>query len=140
MRPPGHHSGRPPTVATSPPRNEAHAHCRPSRSTWDITGRITLGEESAKVRETVSNLLSEGHVKILLNLAGVNFIDSSGLGMLVASVASVRKAGGEMKLAKLTDKVDDLMEVTRLYTVFDIADDEASALASFGKGAAASAS
>jgi len=106
----------------------------------DITGRITLGEESAKVRETVSNLLSEGHVKILLNLAGVNFIDSSGLGMLVASVASVRKAGGEMKLAKLTDKVDDLMEVTRLYTVFDIADDEASALASFGKGAAASAS
>ena len=106
----------------------------------DITGRITLGEESAKVRETVSNLLSEGHVKILLNLAGVSFIDSSGLGMLVASVASVRKAGGEMKLAKLTDKVDDLMEVTRLYTVFDIADDEASALASFGKGAAASAS
>ncbi len=105
----------------------------------DITGRIALGEESAAVRELVMNLLSEGHTKILLNLSGVGYIDSSGLGMLVSSVASVRKAGGEMKLVNLTDKVDDLMEVTRLYTVFDIADDEESAIKSFAKGAAAGA-
>jgi anti-sigma B factor antagonist len=105
----------------------------------DLRGKITLGEESAKVRDLISSLLSEGHVKILLNLAGVEYIDSSGLGMLVSSVASVRKAGGEMKLVNLSDKVDDLMEVTRLYTVFDIEDDEQKALASFARSAAAGA-
>jgi len=105
----------------------------------DINGRIALGQESAKVRETIANLLSEGHVKILVNLAGVDYVDSSGLGMLVTSHASVRKAGGEMKLVNLSDKVDNLMEVTKLYTVFDIADDEQAALNSFGKSAAAGA-
>lgn len=105
----------------------------------DLKGRIVLGEESAAVRELIMNLLSEGHTKILLNLANVDYIDSSGLGMLVSSVASVRKASGEMKLVNLNDKVDDLMEVTRLYTVFDIADDEDAAVKSFAKGAAAGA-
>lgn len=105
----------------------------------DIKGRIALGEESATVRELVMNLLGEGHVKILLNLAGVEYIDSSGLGMLVSSVASVRKAGGEVKLVNLSEKVDDLMEVTRLYTVFDIADDEAAAVKSFERKTAAGA-
>lgn len=105
----------------------------------DIKGRIALGEESATVRELVMNLLGEGHVKILLNLAGVDYIDSSGLGMLVSSVASVRKAGGEVKLVNLSKKVDDLMEVTRLYTVFDIADDEAAAVKAFERKTAAGA-
>jgi anti-sigma B factor antagonist len=105
----------------------------------DLNGRIALGEESAGLRDLIANLLSEGHVKILLNLAGVDYIDSSGLGALVSGVASVRRAGGEMKLVNLSNKVDDLMEVTRLYTVFDIADNEQAALASFGKTAAAGA-
>jgi anti-sigma B factor antagonist len=105
----------------------------------DLNGRIALGEESAALRDMIANLLSEGHVKILLNLAGVDYIDSSGLGTLVSSVASVRRVGGEMKLVNLSSKVDDLMEVTRLYTVFDIADNEEAALASFGKTAAAGA-
>ncbi len=105
----------------------------------DIKGRIALGEESAALRDLVMNLLSEGHVKILLNLADVSYIDSSGLGTLVSTVASVRKASGEMRLVNLSDRVDDLMEVTRLYTVFDIADDEPTALKSFERGSAASA-
>jgi anti-sigma B factor antagonist len=105
----------------------------------DLDGRIALGEESAKVRELIMSLLSEGHTKILLNMAGVDYIDSSGLGALVSSVSSVRRAGGEMKLASLSHKVDDLMEVTRLYTVFDITDDEEAALQSFNKSAAAGA-
>jgi anti-sigma B factor antagonist len=105
----------------------------------DLQGRISLGEESAAFRELIANLLSNGHVKILLNLAGVEYIDSSGLGTLVSSLATVRRANGDMKLLNLTDKVDDLMEVTRLYTVFDIADDENAALNSFNKGAAAGA-
>lgn len=105
----------------------------------DLRGRIILGQESAKVRDLIASLLSEGHVKILLNLADVDYIDSSGLGTLVSSTASVRKAGGEIKLVNLSHKVDDLMEVTRLYTVFDIADNEKQALASFGRSAAAGA-
>jgi anti-sigma B factor antagonist len=105
----------------------------------DLTGRISLGEESAAVRETILNLLSEGQTKILLNLSGVDYIDSSGLGMLVSAVANVRKAGGDMKLVNLTNKVDDLMEITRLYTVFDIEDNEEKAIKAFEKTTAAGA-
>ena len=105
----------------------------------DITGRISLGEESAALRELIMNLLSEGHQKILMNLAGVSYIDSSGLGALVSGFTSVRKAGGELKLVNLTDKVDNLMEVTKLYTVFDIATDEAAGVKSFDHKAAAGA-
>src|ERR1700690_2217112 len=93
----------------------------------DISGRISLGEESAALRELILNLVSKGDRKILLNLAGVNYIDSSGLGALVSAFASVRKEKGELKLVNLTEKVDNLMEITKLYTVFDIADDEAAA-------------
>ncbi len=103
----------------------------------DITGRIELGEESAAVRDIVSKLLSSGHKHILLNLAEVNYIDSSGLGMLVSAFASARKQGGELKLLNLTDKVVDLMQVTKLYTVFDISTDEAAAVKSFVQSAAA---
>lgn len=105
----------------------------------DISGRIALGEESAALRNLVMDLLSEGHQKILLNLAGVTYIDSSGLGALVSAFTSVKKAGGELKLVKLSERVDDLMEVTRLYTVFDIRNNEAEAVNSFGRGAAAGA-
>lgn len=105
----------------------------------DISGRIALGEESAALRDLVLNLLHKGDRKILLNLAEVNYMDSSGLGTLVSAFASMRKAGGELKLLKLPDRVDDLMEVTRLYTVFDIQDNEAEAVKSFDRSTAAGA-
>ena len=103
----------------------------------DISGRIVLGEESAALRDIVCDLLSKGHKKILFNLGDVNYIDSSGLGHLVSAFTSVRKQEGELKLLNLTNKVHDLMQITRLYTVFDIMDDEAAAVKSFGQSAAA---
>ena len=103
----------------------------------DISGRIVLGDESAALRDLVRRLLSLGHKKILLNLANVNHIDSAGLGHLVGAFTSVQKQAGELKLLNLTNKVHDLMQITRLYTVFDIMDDEAVALKSFGQSAAA---
>ena len=97
----------------------------------DCSGRITLGEGSITLRDTVRDLLSKGNKKILLNLADVNYIDSSGIGELVSAFTSVRNQGGELKLLHLTKKVHDLLQITKLYTVFDIKDDEASAVASF---------
>jgi anti-sigma B factor antagonist len=105
----------------------------------DISGRIVLGSESAALRSLITDLLSKGHKKILLNLAEVNYIDSSGLGHLVSAFTSVRKQEGELKLLKLTNKVHDLMQITKLYTVFDIRDDEAEAVKSFDLSAAVSA-
>jgi anti-sigma B factor antagonist len=104
----------------------------------DISGRIVLGEESAALRELVSDLLSKGQKKILFNLADVNYMDSTGLGHLVSSFTSVRRQGGELKLLNLTNKIHDLMQITKLYTVFDIMDNEAAAIKSFGQSAAAS--
>ena len=103
----------------------------------DIRGRIQLGEESAALRDLVSDLLSKGHKKILFNLADVNYIDSSGLGHLVSAFTSVRKQGGELKLLNLTKNVHNVMQMTRLYTVFDIMDNEAVAVKSFGQSTAA---
>jgi anti-sigma B factor antagonist len=105
----------------------------------DISGRIVLGEECAALRDLISGLLSKGHKKILFNLGDVNYIDSSGLGHLVSAFTSVRKQEGELKLLNLTNKVHDLMQITRLYTVFDIMDDEAVAVKSFGPSVAATA-
>jgi anti-sigma B factor antagonist len=105
----------------------------------DISGRIELGEESAAVRDLVSKLLSNGHKQILLNLGDVNYIDSSGLGALVSSFTSARKQGGELKLLNLTDRVTDLMQMTKLYTIFDVREDEAVAVKSFGQSTAATA-
>lgn len=105
----------------------------------DISGRIVLGEESAALRDLVCDLLSKGHKKILFNLGDVNYIDSSGLGHLVSAFTSVRKQGGELKLLNLTNKVHDLMQITRLYTVFDIMDDETTAVHSFDQSTAATA-
>jgi anti-sigma B factor antagonist len=103
----------------------------------DISGRIVLGEESAALRDLVCDLLGKGHKKILFNLADVNYIDSSGLGHLVSAFTSVRKQQGELKLLNLTNKVQDVMQITRLYTVFDIMDDEGAAVKSFDQSAAA---
>jgi anti-sigma B factor antagonist len=105
----------------------------------DISGQIKLGEESATLRDIVCDLWCKGHKQILLNLGGVHYIDSSGLGTLVSAFTSVRKQGGELKLLNLTDKVSDLMQITRLYTVFDITNDEAVAVKSFSQSAAATA-
>jgi anti-sigma B factor antagonist len=97
----------------------------------DLSGRITLGEGSVTLRDTVRDLLAKGSKNILLNLADISYIDSSGLGELVSAFTSVKNAGGELKLLKLTHKVQDLLQITKLYTVFDIKDDEAVAVSSF---------
>ena len=97
----------------------------------DMSGRITLGEGSVVLREAVKDLLAKGQKKILLNLGDVTYIDSSGIGELVSAFTSVRNQGGELKLLNLTKKVHDLLQITKLYTVFDIKDDEASAIQSF---------
>jgi anti-sigma B factor antagonist len=103
----------------------------------DISGRIVLGNESAALRVLICDLLGEGRRKILLNLADVDYIDSTGLGQLVSAVASVRKMKGDLKLVKLTKKVHDVLQVTKLNTVVDIMDDEAVAIESFGHATAA---
>jgi len=97
----------------------------------DMSGRITLGEGSVILRDTIRDLLGKGQKKILLNLGNVTYIDSSGIGELVSAFTSVRNQGGELKLLNLTKKVHDLLQITKLYTVFDIKDDEPSAIGAF---------
>jgi anti-sigma B factor antagonist len=97
----------------------------------DLSGRITLGEGSVILRDTVRELISKGNKKILLNLGEVNYIDSSGIGELVSAFTTVRNQGGELKLLRLTKKVHDLLQITKLYTVFDVKDDETAAIKSF---------
>ncbi|GAC1430801.1 MAG: STAS domain-containing protein [Acidobacteriaceae bacterium] len=99
----------------------------------DLSGRITLGEGSVTLRDAIRDLMAKGSKKILLNLGDVNYIDSSGIGEMVSAFTSVRNSGGELKLLNLTKKVHDLLQITKLYTVFDIKDDEASAVSAFGK-------
>src|SRR6201992_2295787 len=99
----------------------------------DCSGRITLGEGSIVLRDLVKDLLSKGQKKILLNLGDVSYIDSSGIGELVSAFTSVRNQGGELKLLHLTKKVHDLLQITKLYTVFDVKDDEAGAIAAFSR-------
>src|ERR1017187_1520321 len=97
----------------------------------DLNGRITLGDETGQLRDTVRPLIAADKKKIILNLAHVDYIDSSGVGDLVSSFIAVRNAGGELKLLALTKKVRDVLHVTKLYTVFDIKDDEFTAVKSF---------
>jgi len=97
----------------------------------DMSGRITLGEGSVVLRDAVRELLSKGNKKILANLAEVNYIDSSGIGELVSAFTTVKNQGGELKLLNLTKKVHDLLQITKLYTVFDVKDNEANAIKSF---------
>lgn len=97
----------------------------------DFSGRITLGEGSSTVRTTVHELVDKGHRKIVFNLGEVDYIDSAGLGELVGAHATVRKAGGELKLIRLTEHVRDVIQITRLFTVFDVQPDERAAIRSF---------
>jgi anti-sigma B factor antagonist len=97
----------------------------------DLSGRITLGEGSVQIRDAIRDLISKGQKSILLNLAEVNYIDSSGLGELVSAFTTSKNQGADLKLLHLTKKVHDLLQLTKLYTVFDVKDDEASAIASF---------
>lgn len=97
----------------------------------DCSGRITLGEGSVILRDAVRDLLAKGNKKILLNLADVTYIDSSGIGEMVSAYTTVRNQGGELKLLNLTKKVHDLLQITKLYTVFDVKDDEAAAVKAF---------
>jgi anti-sigma B factor antagonist len=97
----------------------------------DIRGRIVLGDEIGQLRDAVRALVADGKKKIILNLAEVDYIDSSGVGELVGCFTTVRNAGGELKLLNLTQKVHDVLHVTKLYTVFDIRDDEFTAVKSF---------
>ena len=97
----------------------------------DLSGRITLGENSGKLRSAVQEALGAGSKKILLNLAEVNYIDSAGLGELVSAFTTVKNAGGELKLLSLTKKVKDLLVITKLLTVFDVKENEKEAIASF---------
>ena len=97
----------------------------------DLSGRITLGEGSVQLRDAIRGLISKGQKNILLNLADVNYIDSSGLGELVSAFTTAKNQQAEVKLLNLTKKVHDLLQLTKLYTVFDIKDDEAGAIASF---------
>ena len=99
----------------------------------DLSGRITLGEGSVQLRDAIRDLVAQGQKNILLNLGDVNYIDSSGIGELVSAFTTVKNQGGQLKLLNLTKKVHDLLQFTKLYTVFDIKDDEASAVGSFAK-------
>jgi anti-sigma B factor antagonist len=97
----------------------------------DFSGKITLGEGSSTLRRTIRELLDRGHRKIVLNLYDVDYIDSSGIGELVSGYTTVRGLDGELKLLHLTKRVHDLLQITRLFTVFDVPSDEEDAIRSF---------
>ena len=99
----------------------------------DVDGRVVLGEESNSFREKVKGLLASGKKKIVLNLQNVSYIDSAGLGTLVATFHSARSQGATLKLANLGAKFKEVLQVTKLITVFDTYDSEAAAIQSFGK-------
>jgi anti-sigma B factor antagonist len=97
----------------------------------DLSGRIALGEGSALLRKTIRDLVDGGRLKIVLNLGDVNYIDSSGIGELVSGFTAVRNRGGELKLLNHTKNVHDLLQITKLFTVFDVYSDEHTAVHSF---------
>ena len=97
----------------------------------DAVGRITLGEGASTFRDTVRELVGSGHKKMLLNLAEVSYIDSSGIGEMVSGFTTVANQGGQLKLLNLTKRVKDLLQITKLYTVFEVFDDEPPAIRSF---------
>ncbi|HEV2881391.1 MAG TPA: STAS domain-containing protein [Pyrinomonadaceae bacterium] len=97
----------------------------------DMSGKITIGEGSVALRSAIRKLIEEGKKKILLNLSQVSYVDSSGIGEFVASFTAIGREGGQLKLLNLTQKIQDLLAITKLLTVFDTYDDESSALNSF---------
>lgn len=100
-------------------------------SVIDVAGRITLGEGSSALRDTLRGMVAKGQKKVLLNLGEVSYIDSSGIGELVSGFTTVTNSGGQLKLLNLTKRVKDLLQITKLYTVFDVHEDEAGAIRSF---------
>lgn len=103
----------------------------------DLSGRITLGEGCGLVRGTIKDLVTAGQKQLLINLQNVSYIDSAGLGELVGSYATVTNQGGQIKLLNVQGKVKDLLQVTKLYTVFETFSDEASGVGSFPSAATA---
>ncbi|HWR53073.1 MAG TPA: STAS domain-containing protein [Bryobacteraceae bacterium] len=103
----------------------------------DLSGRITMGEAAGMLRDTIKELIAEDHKNILLNLENVSYIDSSGLGELVGAFATVGNRGGKLKLLHLQKRIKELMQVTKLLTIFDVYEDEGLAVRSFGKAATA---
>lgn len=97
----------------------------------DVAGRITLGEGSSALRDTLRELVGKNQKRILLNLGDVSYIDSSGIGELVSGFTTVANQGGQLKLLNLTKRVKDLLQITKLFTVFDVHEDEAAAIRSF---------
>ena len=97
----------------------------------DLSGRITLGEGNVILQNTVRDLVDKGNKKILLNLGNVNYIDSSGIGALVRTHTTIRSQGGELKLVNPSKRIRDLLQITKLYSLFDVKDDETTALGSF---------
>jgi anti-sigma B factor antagonist len=97
----------------------------------DATGRITLGEGASTLRDSMRDLAAKGNKKLLLNLSEVSYIDSSGIGEMVSSFTTITNHGGQLKLLGLSKRVKDLLQITKLYTVFEVFDDEASAVRSF---------
>ena len=97
----------------------------------DLTGEVRLGDSSVALRDSVRKLADGGKKKVLLNLAGVKYIDSSGIGELIANYTTISRQGGQLKLLNLTDRIQNLLVITKLLTVFDSYDNEAEALKSF---------
>lgn len=103
----------------------------------DAAGRITLGENTTSFRDTIRDLTAGGRKKILLNLADISYVDSSGIGELIAAFTNVKHQGGALKLLNPTKRVCDLLHITKIYTIFEVFDDRNAAMSSFSDSAAA---
>ncbi len=97
----------------------------------DLSGAVRIGEGSIALRDAIRDLAGQGKKKLLLNLAGVNYVDSSGIGELIANYTTVSRQGGQLKLLHLTDRIQNLLVITKLLTVFDVYENESEALKSF---------
>jgi anti-sigma B factor antagonist len=102
----------------------------------DVTGKITLGESTELLKDKVNSLVNQGHKHLVLNLAGVSYMDSAGLGVMMAAYATAKRQGGDVKLLSLTKRITDLLSITKLSTIFETFDSETDAVASFSTGAA----
>jgi anti-sigma B factor antagonist len=106
----------------------------------DVQGKIALGESNTQLHQSLKQLVADGKKNVVLNMANVNGIDSSGLGSIVAGYSTLQSAGGSLKLLNLSDRIADIMTITKLYTVFDIYENETDAVNSFGTAEATAAS
>jgi anti-sigma B factor antagonist len=97
----------------------------------DVTGKLTIGEGDELLKDKINSLIQQGHKKLILNLAGVPYVDSAGLGEIVRTYTTVSRQGGNLKLLNLTKRIEDLLSITKLLTVFDTYDSEQEALNSF---------